>query len=80
MGNEFRSGVRRNDSRYDRPAHLLAGGINNDIVAHTATVRNVWDVLIGANKSASLVLTNTQPEEKPRPCAAVCRRHNGLAL
>jgi plastocyanin len=31
--------------------------INNDIVAHTATVRDVCDVRIGANKSASLVPT-----------------------
>lgn len=31
--------------------------INENIVAHTATVRDDWDVTIGANKSASLVLT-----------------------
>jgi plastocyanin len=31
--------------------------INNDIVAHTATVRGGFDVMIKANKSASLVLT-----------------------
>jgi plastocyanin len=33
--------------------------INKDIVAHTATVRGEWDVMIPANKSASLVLKNT---------------------
>ena len=32
--------------------------INKDIVAHTATVRGKWDVMIAANKSASLVLKN----------------------
>jgi plastocyanin len=31
--------------------------INKDIVAHTATVRDDWDMMIVANKSASLVLT-----------------------
>jgi plastocyanin len=31
--------------------------INKDIVAHTATVRGGFDVMIEANKSASLVLT-----------------------
>ncbi len=31
--------------------------INKDIVAHTATARGDWDVMILANKSASLVLT-----------------------
>jgi plastocyanin len=31
--------------------------INRDIVAHTATVRGGFDVMIEANKSASLVLT-----------------------
>lgn len=30
--------------------------INKDIVAHTATVQGDWDVMIAANKSASLVL------------------------
>jgi plastocyanin len=33
--------------------------INKDIVANTATVRGVFDVMIKANKSASLVLTKT---------------------
>ena len=31
--------------------------INMDIVAHTATARGDWDVMIPANESASLVLT-----------------------
>jgi plastocyanin len=31
--------------------------INRDIVAHTATVRGGFDVMIEANKSASLILT-----------------------
>jgi plastocyanin len=31
--------------------------VNRDIVAHTATARGKWDVMIPANKSASLVLT-----------------------
>jgi plastocyanin len=31
--------------------------INKDIVAHTATVRGEWDVIIEANTSASVVLT-----------------------
>jgi plastocyanin len=31
--------------------------INKDIVAHTATVRGGFDVMIEANKSASLILT-----------------------
>lgn len=30
--------------------------INKDIIAHTATVRGDWDLMIAANKSASLVL------------------------
>jgi plastocyanin len=30
--------------------------INKDFLAHTATVRGDWDVLIAAGKSASLVL------------------------
>ena len=34
-------------------------GSTKDIVAHTATVRGVIDVMIKANKSASLVLTKT---------------------
>jgi plastocyanin len=30
--------------------------INKDILAHTATVRGDWDVMVAANASASLVL------------------------
>ena len=30
--------------------------VNKDILAHTATVRGDWDVMIAANKSASVVL------------------------
>ena len=30
--------------------------VNNDIFAHTATVRGDWDVMIGPKKSGSLVL------------------------
>ena len=67
MGNECRPGERSNDSSYDRQARLLAGEvkakvgdtitwINKDIVAHTATVRGGFDVMIEANKSASWVL------------------------
>jgi len=32
--------------------------VNRDILAHTATVRGDWDVMIAANKSASVVLKN----------------------
>jgi plastocyanin len=32
--------------------------VNKDILAHTATVRGDWDVMIAANKSASIVLRN----------------------
>jgi plastocyanin len=32
--------------------------VNKDILAHTATVRGDWDVVIAANKSASVVLKN----------------------
>jgi hypothetical protein len=67
MGNECRPGERSNDSSYDRQARLLAGGSQSqgrrhhhvdhkDIVAHTATVRGGFDVMIEANKSASWVL------------------------
>jgi plastocyanin len=31
--------------------------INKDILAHTATVKGDWDVMIAADKSASLVLS-----------------------
>jgi plastocyanin len=30
--------------------------INKDVVAHTATVRDDWDVMVAANMSASLIL------------------------
>lgn len=32
--------------------------VNKDILAHTATVRGDWDVMIAANKPASVVLKN----------------------
>jgi plastocyanin len=32
--------------------------VNKDVLAHTATVRDGWDVPIAANKSASVVLKN----------------------
>jgi plastocyanin len=32
--------------------------VNKDILAHTATVRGDWDVMIAANKSASVILKN----------------------
>jgi hypothetical protein len=32
--------------------------VNKDILAHTATVRGDWDVMIAANKSASVALKN----------------------
>jgi plastocyanin len=32
--------------------------VNKDILAHTATARGDWDVMIAANKSASVVLKN----------------------
>jgi plastocyanin len=32
--------------------------VNKDILAHTATVRGAWDVMIAANKTASVVLKN----------------------
>jgi hypothetical protein len=66
MGDKFRSGARGNDSSYNRQSCLLAGAtqskgritwVNRDIVAHTATARGDWDVMIQANESASLVLT-----------------------
>jgi plastocyanin len=37
--------------------------INKDILAHTATVKGGWDVLIPAGKSASLVLDKAQSVE-----------------
>jgi plastocyanin len=32
--------------------------VNKDILAHTATVRGAWDVMIAADKTASVVLKN----------------------
>ncbi len=32
--------------------------VNKDILAHTATVRGDWDVMIAVSKSASIVLRN----------------------
>ena len=46
--------------------------INKDIVAHTATVRGGFDVMIEANKSASLVLT------KPGVVDYYCRFHPNM--
>jgi len=45
---------------------------NKDIVAHTATVRGGFDVMIEANKSASLVLT------KPGVVDYYCRFHPNM--
>jgi plastocyanin len=33
--------------------------VNKDFVAHTATVRGDWDVMIAANETASIVLKKT---------------------
>jgi plastocyanin len=68
MGDKFRSGARGKDSSYIdnlvfSPEELKAkvgdtiAWINKDIVAHTATARGGFDVIIEANKSASLILT-----------------------
>ncbi len=37
--------------------------VNKDILAHTATVKGGWDVVIPAGKSASLVLQKAQSVE-----------------
>lgn len=37
--------------------------VNNDILAHTATVRGDWDVMIPAKKTASVVLKKAQTVE-----------------
>jgi plastocyanin len=37
--------------------------VNNDILAHTATVKGDWDVMIPAGKSASLVLDKAESVE-----------------
>jgi plastocyanin len=46
--------------------------INKDLVAHTATVRDDWDVIIDANKSASLVL------QKAGAVEYYCRFHPNM--
>ena len=46
--------------------------INNDIFAHTATVRGDWDVMIGPKKSGSIVLT------KPGDVEYFCRFHPNM--
>ncbi len=45
---------------------------NKDVVAHTATVRGDWDVMIPAKKTASLVLT------KPGDVEYYCRFHPNM--
>jgi plastocyanin len=37
--------------------------VNQDILAHTATVKGVWDVMIPAKKSASLVVQKAESLE-----------------
>ncbi|HEY4405414.1 MAG TPA: amicyanin, partial [Xanthobacteraceae bacterium] len=46
--------------------------INKDVVAHTATVRGDWEVMVAANKSASLVL------QKPGAVEYYCRFHPNM--
>jgi len=46
--------------------------INMDIVAHTATARGDWDVMIPADESASLVLTKAGIVEY------YCRFHSNM--
>jgi plastocyanin len=46
--------------------------INKDILAHTATVKGDWDVMIAANASASLVL------EKAGTVDYYCRFHPNM--
>lgn len=46
--------------------------VNKDILAHTATVRGDWDVMIVANKSASVVLKN------PGTVDYYCRFHPNM--
>jgi plastocyanin len=46
--------------------------INKDILAHTATVKGDWDVMIAANASASLVL------EKAGTLDYYCRFHPNM--
>jgi hypothetical protein len=75
MGDKFRSGARGNDSSYNRQTRLLAveqrsatpsrGSIGTS--SHTATVRGGFDVMIEANKSASLILRLTISIKGYRP-------------
>jgi plastocyanin len=46
--------------------------INKDFVAHTATVRDDWDVMIAANKSAGLVM------KKEATVEYFCRFHPNM--
>ena len=46
--------------------------INKDILAHTATVRGAWDVMIAAGKSATLVV------KKPGSFDYFCRFHPNM--
>ena len=46
--------------------------VNKDILAHTATVRGDWDVMIAANMSASVVLKN------PGTVDYYCRFHPNM--
>ena len=43
---------------------------NKDILAHTATDRDDWDVMIAANNSASLILKNAGAVEYEIGCRA----------
>ena len=45
---------------------------NRDVVAHTATVRGDWDVMIPAKKTASIVL------KKPGDVEYYCRFHPNM--
>ena len=46
--------------------------INNDIIAHTATVRGDWDVLIPAKRNASIIL------KRPGDVEYYCRFHPNM--
>jgi len=47
--------------------------VNKDFVAHTATVRGGWDVMIAANATASLLL------KKPGTFEYYCRFHPNMS-
>jgi hypothetical protein len=51
--------------------------INRNIVAHTATARGGWDVMIPANESASLVLTKAGIVEYCRVLLPLPSQHDG---